>query len=74
MTWTRIATGQPAAGPYNDPSVLNGVAYCYEVRAYFAAASSSLEGGGSNWAYVSIPTPKPSAPTNLYAVPESVTP
>lgn len=68
MMWTQIATGQPAAGPYTDETVVDGTNYCYEVRAYFISDGPGAESGGSNWAYVPVPlpaAPKAAAPAGL---------
>lgn len=57
--WARIATAQPAGGPYVDASVQDGGNYCYELRAYFAANGAAVESGGSNWVHVPVPAATP---------------
>ncbi len=74
MTWTQVATGQPAAGPYADTTVSQGTRYCYEVRAYFVSQGATAEGASSNWAFVSVPVAKATAPSALIAVPAQLQP
>jgi hypothetical protein len=65
MTWTQLATGAGAGGPYVDTGVVDGVNYCYEVRAYFVSSGPGVEGASSNWAYVPVPLPASAKPAGV---------
>lgn len=41
VTFAKIASGQPAGGPYTDTSVTSGATYCYYVTAVIGGAESS---------------------------------
>lgn len=40
-TFVKLASGQPAGGPYTDTSVVSGDTYCYYVTAVIGGAESS---------------------------------
>jgi hypothetical protein len=65
LTWTEIATGQPAGGPYTDTTVTYGQYYCYLVVAYFVS-SPNVTSAASNEAIV-LAALKPAAPTGAKA-------
>jgi hypothetical protein len=56
VTWTKLATAQPAGGPYTDSTVTAGQTVCYYVTAVVSGAESGPSNTGGGTVPINPPT------------------